>query len=245
MARGTTLTNLLAMLNAELGNSTASDTTRDARYSILLSNKQKWYSTEYEWSFLERRWDCVVPAGQQFTALPTLDDLGDNSAINFERMPRVEVLWTIKYQPVHYGIGAEEYNTYNFQLNGQASDPIQRWRMASNVNEASSPDKFEVWPVPVSVATMRFTAQRTLKALAVGADTADLDDMLLVLSVAGELLTRTKQADAQYKLAEAKNRFQWLKQNYPAQDKKRQMGGGGDAEFKRQRRNVGLIIATH
>ncbi len=244
MARGTTLTNLLAMLNAELGNSTVTNTARDAEYMVLLSNKQKWFTTEYDWPFLERRWDVLSPANTQYVTFPTTDDAGVSTIPNFERMPQVDVHWNNVWQPVKYGISIDEYNALDYSL-AQQSDPIQRWRASSNPNEPSNPNQFEVWPVPVTNQTVRFIGQRTVLPLAIGTDTADLDDMLLVLAVAAEKLTRAKQADAQMKLTEVMRRLQWTKQNYPTRDKRRLLGGGGDSDFKRQRRLVGITIAVH
>lgn len=238
MARGTTLTSLLAMLNGELGNSTATNVARDAELTVLLSNKQKQMASEYNWPFLERRWNAACASGVQFVGLPTMDDLGDTSAIDFEKPVLVEVLWNTYYTPVEYGIGSEQYNTLDF-ARGQQSDQIQRWRMNANVNEVTSANTYEVWPVPVTAQVMRFTGQRTLKALAVAADTADLDDMLLVLFVAAEKLARTKQADAALKMQAATRRLQWCKQSYPAQEQRRCLGAGNT---KSKPRTTGMII---
>lgn len=241
MARGTTLTNLLSMLNGEIGNAGATNTSRDAILSIALSNKQKAYATQYDWPFLEDRWNVNVAPSTQYVNYPTLNDEGETSSINLERMPIVEVQWTLKWNPVQYGIGSQEYNALDFSQ-GQASDPIQKWRMATNVTEPANPNVFEVWPVPVSLQIVRFTGQRTLLPLSAGADVADLDDMLLVLSVAADYLKRAKQADWEDKTLQAKRHFQFLRQAYPTEDKKTYLGGG--SANQKDRKLVGLLIAT-
>lgn len=231
------------MLKGEIGDFAGTNAVRDAELIQLLSNKQKWLATEYEWPFLEQRWDQVVGVGSQYKTLPTVDAEGNTTAINMERSPKVELYWGQHWTPVEYGIGSDEYNTLDYSL-GQASDPIQRWRVATNPNEVTNPNQYEVWPVPVTAQTIRFTGQRTLQALAASTDTADLDDMLLVYFVAGERLMRSKQADAQMKLQMAQKRLAWVRQNYPTRDTRRVLGGGGESDFKRDRRNVGMLIAV-
>jgi hypothetical protein len=154
-------------------------------------------------------------------------------------MPEVKVFFNNQYLPVDYGIGDDQYNFQNYAL-GQQSDPIRRWRWATNINETSNPNQFEVWPVPATSQKLRFFGQRAMLTLASASDTADLDDMLLVKWVAGDILMRNKQADAQAKLAEAQKRLQWVRQNYPSVDKKRILGSEG-APYNGFRRDIKLV----
>src|ERR1051326_1863500 len=243
MARGTQLSVLLNMLNAELGYSTASNPNRDAELTMLLSNMQQWLTTEYNWPFLERRWDVVVAPGQQYVGFPTSNDLPEVVDMNLERYPKVEVYWNTIYQPVAYGIGEDQYNFMNFAL-GQQSDPIQRWRAATNPNEPTDPNQFEVWPVPVTQQTIRFTGQRAVLPLSAPTDTADLDDMLLVYSVAAKKLTRAKDASAPMIAKEAARRLQWCKQNYPTEEKRRCLGNQFADQFSSDRKLIGMLIAV-
>ena len=243
MARGVTLATLVSMVKAETGDYAGTNTVRDAAIKVLLSNKQKWLATEFDWPFLERRWNVPQNANAQFGTFPGTDDNGDVSAINLERFPIVEVQWNTKWQPVEYGIGMDEYNTMDIAF-GQQSDPIQRWRAATNPDEPTNPNQFEVWPVPVTNQVIRFTGQRTLLTLAADNDTADLDDMLLVYFVAAEILTRGKQADAKLKTDMATRRLQWVRQNYPVREKIRVLGNESESQFKRERRLVGITIAV-
>lgn len=245
MARGTSLANLLVMLNAELGNSTAANPARDSELKTLLSTKQQWIASEYRWPFLERRWDVDVAPGSQFVEFPTMEtDFGEACAVDLDHLPRVEVYWNNVYQPVQYGIGEDEYNIMDHAL-GQDSDPIQRWRMATNVNDLLSPNVLEVWPVPVGAQRVRITGQRALLPLTADTDTADLDDIMLIKFVAADKLMRLKQQDAPSKLAEAQRRLQWLKQGYPTQDRKINLAGGSSrTEFYKDRKIVGMTIVV-
>lgn len=245
MARGTTLANLRAMVLAEIGDTSSPNTTRKTEVNTLLSNKQKWLGSEYSWPFLDQRWDQPVGANVQYPAFPTVDDsgLGDTVAINFERPVLVQTFWNEIYLDVEYGIGSDEYNYLNFAL-GQQCDPIQRWRFRTDTSETTSPDTFEVWPVPVSPQTIRFSGQRTMLTLVNDGDKADLDDMLLVYFVAGEMLARAKQPDAQLKLQMAKQRLEKLRGAYPVRTQDVILGQG-KKEFREQRRVVPMIIVAH
>jgi hypothetical protein len=238
--RGTQLKVLRDMLKAELGDASSGTRDSDKVLNTLLSNKQKWLATEYDWPFLQRRWDVGVGANAQFIAFPVQDDNTDVVDINLERTPTVEVYWNQVYQPIEYGIGSDEYNTFDFSL-GQQTDPIQRWRAATNPNEPTMQNTFEVWPVPVTAQTVRFTGQRALLPLAADTDTADLDDMMLVLFVAGEKLLRSKQRDAELKMQEANRRMAWVKQNYPTRSKRRALGSSIDGDKPKL---TGMIIVT-
>lgn len=246
MARGTALSVLRSMVLAEIGDTSTPSTVRKTEINTLLSDKQKWLASEYTWPFLQQRWDKNVGAGQQYPVLPTINDdgLNETTAINFERPVLVEVFWNNVYQSCFYGIGSEEYNTLNFQALGQASDPIQRWRFMTDVTEPVQPNSFEVWPVPVTPQTVRFTGQRTLQALTSDNDTADLDDMLLVYFVAGEMLLRSKQQDAQFKLGLAKQRLEKLRTAYPVRERDVVLGEN-DQDTRALKRVVPMIIVAH
>lgn len=241
MARGTSLAVLRSMLKAEIGDFASANATRDAQLNALLSNKQKLLATEHYWPFLERHWDVTATANTQYLSLPTTT-AGDPEvvvlAIDLDTLPKVEVLYNNIYQPVINGIGEDEYNTFNFSL-GQQSDPILRWRLATNPNEPDDPNQFEVWPVPVTEQTLRFTGERAIQALTTDGNTADLDDLLIVLFVAADILARQKQADAQVKFQAAQRRLQWLRQGYEAKVTRRTMDGRDMSKTERK-----IIMAT-
>jgi len=245
MASGTTLLNLRTMLLAEIGDYGTPNTTRTAEMNTLLSDKQKWLASEYSWPFLQQFWDVAVNAGSQYNNMPVVNDsnLGESLALDLMRPFWVDVFWNQVYDEMQYGIGRDEYNWMNFAL-GQSTDPIQRWRFNSNVNETVHPNQFEVWPVPVTPQTVRFTGQRVMLPLVQDTDTADLDDMLIVMFAAGELLTRKKQQDGQLKLGLAKQRLEKLKSAYPVRDRDVILGGG-KRNWREQRRVVPMVIVAH
>lgn len=220
--RGTLLPTLRSMVRAEVGQTltTTIATAGDATMNMLLSNAQKLYSTIRDWPFLERRWDVAAPAGSRYLAFSTTDVRGTAATLNTERPFTVDVLFNLLYIPLDYGIGAEEFSIRNSDTAGQTMDPIQRWDYASNPNETSNADQFEIWPVNTTAQTLRFTGQRQPYALTAETDKADLDDMLLVFTVATELLMRDGAPEAQFKQEAAKQRLNFLTSAYPNYDEK-------------------------
>jgi hypothetical protein len=162
-------------------------------------------------------------------------------AINFERPVKTEVFYNNIYQDVLEGIGSEEYNYINSDQ-GLGLDPIQRWRMASDTSDAP-PDSIEIWPVPQTPQTMRFTGQRVVSPLQGDTDKCDLDDMMLVYFVAGEKLMRGNQADAQLKLAQANRRLLQTKANYPKRDRTCVLGRGIE-EMGHRHKVVPLVVVS-
>jgi len=213
MARGTTLTNLIALLKAELRDSQDANTTLDTEYGYALSNKQKDLALAYDWQFLKHDWDLACGIGSRYLAIPTIDTRNQTVNINFERPVLVQRKYGSWYQPVPYGIGPEEYNLYEGTT--KKADPIQKWQFSTNINESSNADQVEIWPSPNSAQTLRFTGQRMVRALSVGADTADLDDLLLVYFVAGDYLGQREQANASLVLKKANDHLIKLRASYP------------------------------
>lgn len=239
MARGTQLSKIREMLKAEIGDFSGTNAARDSELNVKLSNKQQQYAKEYDWSFLERRWEVAAAAGTRFYVFPTVDaDLGETAKIDLDMLDRVEVFWCNTYLPVLYGIGKDEYNFLNPSLN-QAADPIRRWREASNPNEATGANQFEVWPVPVGSSTIRFTGNRQLLPLSADADKADLDDMLLVLGVAVDILMRDKQPDAQVKAQMLVRHLRHVGARNQTRDVKRILGQG--MPYDGDRKDVKLV----
>jgi hypothetical protein len=239
MSRGTTLADLRTMIKSEVGDYSGTNSVADAVLNKLAIDMQSWLSSEYDWPFLEHRWDAAVAAGQQFVAIPTADARGQNCNINFERPVLVERYYNTIYDEISYGIGAEEYNVSNI-VKGQSNDPIQKWRMASNSDESANADQIEVWPVPVSAQTIRFTAQRKVYTVATDNDKFDLDDLMIALLVAGEKLTRSNQADGDLKLKKGQRLLERLRQHYPV--RARTIVLGGDSDVRRERKRLVPLI---
>ena len=226
MSRLTKLSVLYTMLQSRLGENTTFTQTK-ARYYQLLSDKQKWLANEYDFPFLEDRFDVAVAGGSRYLSFPTIDNVGSTFAMNLERPYKCEVFWSNVWIELEYGIGSDEFNYLNSDQPGQQQDPIQKWRW-------SSEGQFEIWPVNNTAQKIRFTGQRALDALVTDNDTADLDDLLIVLFVAADILIKGKQPDGQLTLAQAQERLARQRGAYPTKPKGFVFGGrDGAAEKKR------------
>lgn len=223
MARGTPLSTVRSMLKAELQKSLdITSNAQDSELNQIIFDVQQWLASEYDWPFLRARWDVVVTAGTRYLAYPTTDDDGNVFAIDFERAGDMQVFvkWNQVWQEVEYGIREmEEYN-YIDSDRGQVLDPIQRWMFDDQ-------NKFEVWPIPATTATVRFIGQRvttelrqsTLGVLPITWNDGallDLDDQTVVLYGTSEYLLKKDMAQASALLLQKANtRMANIRATYP------------------------------
>jgi hypothetical protein len=193
MARGTQLQALVSKLRAEIGQNTntALGLTELAELQQLLRRHQETLYDEHDWPHLRVRADKVMSAGQRYYDFP--------ATLNLERIqPMAAVLWNGLWSPVHYGIDpTSHYNQHNSDED-ERLDPVLRWAIYS-------PTQFEVWPVSATATTVRFMGTQKLGALTSDSDTADLDDILIVLHAAAE--KRAGKADGKAKEALATRRL--------------------------------------
>lgn len=95
-------------------------------------------------------------------------------------------------------------------VNAEQSDPPEGWELLED--DETDAEAIEIWPVPSSSdAELWLVGKRALGDLLVDADTALLDDQLLVLTAAAELLVKSKKADAQVKAVAAGRRYLQMK----------------------------------
>ena len=204
MARGIQLRTLLADLRAEVGHSTSTnlgDATQEMMLTLLERVQRRlWY--EWSWPFLQVKRDISLAVGQRYYDMP--------SDVSLERIERAEVKDGGSWHRLIWGISEDEYTAYDSDQDTRSWPPL-RW-------DAYEGDQLEVWPLPsqgvnatTGNGTLRLRGVKTLSALVALDDTADLDDQLIVLFAAAELLARQKSGDAQLKLAQANAHFQRLK----------------------------------
>ncbi|TSA41087.1 MAG: hypothetical protein D4R57_01025 [Verrucomicrobiales bacterium] len=175
----------------------------DALLKIQIATQQKWLALRYDWPFMVGEANVNLVAGTRlYTMPPTLE---------FAKPVKAHCNWGELWNKVQVGIDPQrDYNFLNPQLN-QRFDPVARWRMFMDVSTL----KFEVWPTPATATVFRFTGQIVLPALAVDADTAVLDGLLIAQFTAAKLATRMKQADAQALLAQANETLKQIRAGYP------------------------------
>ena len=200
--RNSSLGRVRSLVKAETGKSLDVQATgQDAEINQLIENTQLQLATSYDFPFLKARWDSVINPGTRFQTFPNILSPQGGSpvasvAISFERPPKLEVKWNNIWQEVVYGIEeTEEFNYLDSDRNA-VLDPIQRWQFSDET-------QFEVWPLPASVAQIRFKGQRALTSLQIGSTTpptwndaalCDLDDLLIAYLLRLPWLRRSRVA---------------------------------------------------
>lgn len=204
MARNVSLGVLIDDLRAEAGHSLQANLgaqMREVLIKVLQRNQRRLWS-DYDWTFLRVSRDLAVQSGQRYYSFPV--------DLELERVELVEFKYGDRWIPVKYGVGRREYDIHDSDRDVRAF-PVERWKEADN-------DQVEIWPIPSqngSTATssniLRFTGIRKLRPLVNESDLADLDDTLLVLYSAAEILAREKSADAGVKLKMAEDHYKRMK----------------------------------
>lgn len=234
MARGVTLDTMVDDLRKEARFANSAAIGQNARPSLvaLLQRKQEKLWREHDWAFLRVRRDKVLQAGQRYYSF--FDDLG------FERVTKVEIKWSGQWRPVTYGITSDQYNSLDPDMDIR-QDPVLRWQEYED-------NQFEVWPLPATNGTsggdmvLRFHGIKNLDPFVSGSDRCTLDDKLIVLFAAAEIMAGAKQQDAPAKLQEARDLFIKLTGSH---NNKRApfVMGGGEPEPIDERDRVQVIYA--
>lgn len=189
--RGASLTSLLDQLRAATRrslNPAHNNQTRDTDV-LLLRAKQEELWEAYPWPHLEVDRYLQLQTGQRYYGPPAAD-------LRIDRVLAIEVKYGGVWTPLHYGIGAAQFSTWDSQLD-ERSWPVERWQIAED-------EEIEVWPIPGDTGTiadyegyLKVRGIKNLSQLVDDADTADLDDKLLVWSVAAEQLASAEDKAAQ------------------------------------------------
>jgi hypothetical protein len=200
MARKTTFSELIEQVRAEARISTAVSQGQ-ANENYLKQLIKRYYDhlyDEYDWPFkriLKSEARVTILAGSRYYDYPPNLDL--------ERIFKLYVQQGNQWIEVPRNIGPEQYNVHDSDNNSRA-DPVLRWDVYSDT-------QFEVWPLPASAGTVWFDGIKRKTPLIANTDRCDLDDTMLVLFVASEVLAATNQKDSQIKLNAAQARLIQLK----------------------------------
>lgn len=203
MARRTQLQELVSMLRAESrrSSSVALGIDEEALLKAVLRRHQEILYDGYDWPFLRVMPKKPLAAGQRYYDMPT--------DLNFDRIEEVVVWFSGQPQPITRGIGFREYAQFDSDSDVRSS-PAMAWDIRSTNDDTA--EQIEIWPIPDSNDTfLQFQGIRKLNPLVSNSDRADLDDQLIVLFAAAELLANQKSQDAGAKLEAAKERHAQLK----------------------------------
>lgn len=210
MPRGTTLVELIRQLRAEVGQASTQTQIGGDYEAVLiqkLSRSQQMLYDDYDWPFLRIKCPIALNASQRYYDLP-FDPNDGTSQLNMERIEHVTINYGNSPTPLDRGISWDQYAQYDSDSGAKAS-PCRRWDVKRTTKVA---EQIEAWPVPAdSTQLMEFTGIKKLRPLVANADVADLDDILIVLTAASEILAKAKSADATKIEAAAAARLKQLK----------------------------------
>jgi hypothetical protein len=130
---------------------------------------------------------------------------------------------------LNYGIDRTHMNQHDSAADERA-DPVQRWA----AHNAGTKTQIEIWPRPVSNGKIAIEGKRKPTTLKDGDSIVDLDDLVLVLLAAAEVMVDSKPKEAQMKSEAASMRL--LKMRVRASPKTRWTIGRGQVnEIARKR----------
>lgn len=211
MARGRTLNQLLTQLQAEAGMSllpASGVSTRDHRVQLLNRVQARLYGA-FDWEFAFTREDVIVSQGAAVYPMP--------STIDFDRINQVNIapVNTDDWRPLGYRATDADYRV---QSEGSQGAP-QKWTPQDT--------NFVLWPTPDAGYRIRFRGARVLPLMVNDSDRAVLDDTLIVMHAASELMKRAKLPDYEDKLREGQMQFQRLKAQQSGNKRQPIINGGG------------------
>ncbi len=234
MARGTQLLSLIAQLKAETGRTqnVAVGVDEVENLKVILQRTQETLYEEHEWPHMRVQKTVALVAGTRYYDLP--------SGLNFDRIQDVKLRYNTVYTDLDNGICFDDYSIYDSNASTpERSFPTLKW----DIRDTGSGEQLEFWPIPSQAETVYMFGTKTLGDLIQEADTADLDDRLIVLFAAAEILSRQKSNDAKVKLSLAERRLATLKRNAVGPTQPVQIGLGSRAGDASNRNRTKVIIS--
>jgi len=218
MARGTQLLTLIAQLRAETGRSQEVSVGIDEveNLKVQLARKQEELYDDHNWLHIKVQRTVSLAAGQRYYDLP--------ADLDFDRIDQVALRYNEVYVPIQKNINLEDYSAFDSNATTpERSNPARKW----DIRDTGSGEQIEIWPIPNdNTQTLYFFGTKALGDLIQESDTADLDDRLIVLSLAAQILKRQKSPDALDVAKLAAQRLLSLKKNQAKNRVTQQIGLG-------------------
>lgn len=163
----------------------------------------------YEWLFFDYNWPFLKIPDADKAILAGSFKYDPPASIDLERIEKVDVLYGGVWQPVERGISMDEYNQMSPEDN-ERFDPILKY----DIWWTGSAPQIIVWPRPASATTLRFQGRKAFMRLVSNTDICLLDDTLIALFCAAELLAQDENPRAEAVLTAARQRYNILKFGY-------------------------------
>ena len=194
MPRGvTTLETLVRDLRLETSRSGNRNIGKDEYPALarLLYRTQFFLYWDFDWPFLKVRRDITMQQNDRYYDFP-MD-------MDFERITRVRTNGYGQWTPIARGVTSDDYATYDSD-NGDTGSPVQKW----DIIDAGSGSQLEVWPMPNDNGELvRLEGYKKLNIFVSDDDVCTLDDTLIVMFAAANLLLQQDPNRARETLAQA------------------------------------------
>jgi hypothetical protein len=217
VSRNTQFLDLIQMTRAEAGDSPSVSSGIDFLDTLKeqLRRVQETMYDDYDWPHLRVKPFKNLAAGSRYYDIPT--------DMNIERIEKVYAWWNGQPYTLERGIGPEQYASYDSDLD-ERSDPVQRW----DIFWTGTREQIEVWPIPASNnQKLQFFGLRKLRPLVEETDVVDLDDRLLSLVCAAEMLAARKSPKAQLIQQKAISRYERLRDRAKGPSRQMVLDGNG------------------
>lgn len=199
MTRGRTFLQLYTDLRSELGRATdpavgVSDI--DTLKQVIRRNYETLWD-DVDWPFLNADFvPIALAAGQRYYDAPTGISDGTTTTttagLDFEKIQTISCIYSGIPHPLTRGIGDEHYALFDSRT-GVRSDPALRW----DIKFTGTREQMEIWPIPSSNdMTLALKGRMRCGNLANDGDIVFLDDKLVLLFSAAQLLQRQGSKDA-------------------------------------------------
>ncbi len=131
--------------------------------------------------------------------------------MDFERILRMEVRWGNQWRPLCRGITRDHMDVLDSRVNTNREDPIRNWQIV--LPEGEDKEQLEFWPLAATngVENIFFEGIKKFKKLVNDSDRCLLDNNVIALLTAGEMLAKGNKQDAAIKLREGQDIMNTLK----------------------------------
>lgn len=232
MARNKQLSQLVSLLRSQTGRSQSVSigvSELDNLKDTIRRHYEHLYE-DYDWPHLRIERSITINAGQRYYDMP--DDM------DFDRIEEIKYKYGNVYVPVERGISFDDYSIFDSNAD-ERSSPMLKW----DIRNTGTKEQIEIWPISNTSASLHFVGIKKFTPLIQEADRALLDDWLVVLHAAAEVLARQESPDAEAKAVAADRRYMKLKGNSKAQSKPIQIGLGNRQLDDSNRLKTRIIVS--
>jgi len=149
----------------------------------------------YDWPHLTVTASVSLSAGERYYDFP--------DEIDYDKIEEIRLFWSDRPTGIDRGISLDDMATFDSDAD-ERSDPAQKW----DVRFTGTREQMEVWPIPATSGdSIKFKGKKKYVQLVDDADLCLIDDNLVILSCAVELLPAKATNQIKTKLAALQTRY--------------------------------------